>query len=385
MTLRGQTILTCIGRRCAKVSQSSSTVASLTTYKSRFLAHNDDSLWGPQGIYSCFFFHHCKEWLPLGCWIVEFTLSSQIGLIFCKMTATTYPEIVWEAAKSSAVVKKVWSHSKGRTGWKVVTSLLLVVRVPKHNRPWGHTTKNRRNRETRCRLRFSGRPMAESEANARVNEPKSGENLCRNGKPLAPGDLWQCSSTANTLTRSNGTQTLPADGIHARTDGQKGEEAACREKAAKAPPHTHTHPHTTSYPAILPPTGATAGERKSQRHSWNCDRAEEETRGNLILKKERESEGEEERRHSLVFPCQRWELGWVQAQGSRGGREGWLESTIMPWLQWAKLGKQPRRLTNAQSSPVNGFHSAHPLSLSLSLSKPPTRLSSLPPTLPLPL
>ena len=75
-----------------------------------------------------------------------------------------------------------------------------------------------------------------------------------------------------------------------------------------------------------------------------------------------------ERRHSRVFPCQRWELGWVQARGSRGGREGCLESTIMPRLQWAKLGRRPRRLTNAQSSPVNGFHSTHPLVLSLSLS-----------------
>lgn len=286
MTLRGQTILTCIGRRCAKVSQSSSTVASLTTYKSRFLAHNDDSLWGPQGIYSCFFFHHCKEWLPLGCWIVEFTLSSQIGLIFCKMTATTYPEIVWEAAKSSAVVKKVWSHSKGRTGWKVVTSLLLVVRVPKHNRPWGHTTKNRRNRETRCRLRFSGRPMAESEANARFNEPKSGENLCRNGKPLAPGDLWQCRSTANTLTRSNGTQTLPADGIHARTDGQKGEEAACREKAAKAPPHTRTH-------HLLPGDPATYGsDSRGEKEPETQLKLRQSRRGNEGEPNTKKREGE---------------------------------------------------------------------------------------------
>lgn len=180
-----------------------------------------------------FFFHHCKEWLPLGCWIVEFTLS------WSDFLQNDGNYISWNrlrTCKKLSGCEKVWSHSKGRTGWKVVTSLLLVVRVPKHNRPWGHTTKNRRNRETRCRLRFSVRPMAESEAIAGFNEPKSGENLCRNGKPLAPGDLWQCSSTANTLARSNGTQTLPADGIHARTGGQKGEEAACREKAAKAPP-----------------------------------------------------------------------------------------------------------------------------------------------------
>ena len=87
-----------------------------------------------------------------------------------------------------------------------------------------------------------------------------------------------------------------------------------------------------------------------------------------------------ERRHSRVFPCQRWELGWVQARGSRGGREGCLESTIMPRLQWAKLGRRPRRLTNAQSSPVNGFHGTHPLVLSLSLSLSPSLSPTLPPS-----
>nr|XP_054597500.1 uncharacterized protein LOC129163630 [Nothobranchius furzeri] len=70
---------------------------------------------------------------------------------------------------------------------------------------------------------------------------------------------------------------------------------------------------------------------------------------------------ERKRGNSRVFPCQGWEPGQVQEQqGSRGGRDGCLPSTIMPRLQRAKLGKQPRCLTDAQSSPVNSTHPAHP-------------------------
>lgn len=155
--------------------------------------------------------------------------------------------------------------------------------------------------------------------------------------------LSQCSRTAK--MQSNNREHLPENGWR-----------PCPDKRAKG---RGKGPVGRSCPGFLPT------QRSCFLRQWRRETQPQlnlrQSRGGNLTPERREGE----RRYSQVFPCQRWELGRVREQGSRGGREGSLQSTVMPWLR-AELGKQPRRVTNAQSSPVNTFYSAHPLVLPLS-------------------
>lgn len=69
---------------------------------------------------------------------------------------------------------------------KVAPSRLPVVRVSKHNRPWGHTAKNRRNGETR--LLISARP-----------ETVGQNKLRRSGGGGGGGESGWCGVTTRVL------------------------------------------------------------------------------------------------------------------------------------------------------------------------------------------
>ena len=67
---------------------------------------------------------------------------------FGRTTKTAHPEGSWVKPAKTTWAWEKSSYSLGEAaGSKVATSQPLVVRVSKHNRPWGHTTRNRRKGE----------------------------------------------------------------------------------------------------------------------------------------------------------------------------------------------------------------------------------------------
>lgn len=101
--------------------------------------------------------------------------------------------------------------------------------------------------------------MAESEANPGFHEPKVDRIFAE------MANLWlleTCDSAAAQLTASRDQTAHGGCQRMASMPGQAGRRGRKRpvgRKLPRLPP--------ASYPAILPPTGATAGGRKSQRHS----------------------------------------------------------------------------------------------------------------------
>lgn len=115
--------------------------------------------------------HTCNKLLALiCCWIVYLShsnLAKSQNLFFCEVITNTYSKSSWHRWPFTNLTiqgehEKSCDSLSEAEDWKVDALQPLVVRVSKHNKPWGHITKNRRKGETRCRLTNPARPVSET-------------------------------------------------------------------------------------------------------------------------------------------------------------------------------------------------------------------------------